>query len=88
MTHPDFAPIFQGFVSDTEAAAEQPLLAGIFSQIYLNENHSFRATIATPVGAGVKATLLKQEIPEQPDNICKKTRRKRAERLVGGCTIA
>lgn len=43
-----------------------------FPQIYLNGNHSFRAAAATPVGAGVEATLLRQEIPEQPYNKCKK----------------
>lgn len=34
MPHPDFAAVFQGFASDTEAAAEQPLPADISSDIF------------------------------------------------------
>lgn len=86
MLHPDFAPIFQGFVSHTEAAPEQPLLADIFSQIYWNDNHNSRAAIAPSLGAGLKATILRQEITEQPYNKSKKTRRKSAETVAGGGT--
>lgn len=78
---------FQGFISDTEAADEQLLLADRYiemrylSQIYSNENHSSRTATAPPLGAGVEATL-----PRQSDNKCKKTKRKSAQRVAGGCT--